>query len=534
MRSKRIILLKTMLLSTSNINKIRYCDDSKKRNKAIGALVGMAFIYLMIIVYCLLISVGYGKMGIVNAIPAVCASMISIVAFIFTLFRTNGYLINFREYDMIMSLPFEVKNVVAVKFLYMYIKNTPWFLSISFAMLVGYAIYAKPLIIVYLLWLLLSLFVPIIPMLVASFIGFIIARISAGFKKTNLIQTVLMFAFVLFCFSIQFIINGITSENEINIVLNSILDKINSLGDIYLPLKWFRNAIADLRVLDIILLVATSLLLFEVVFVIIGKSYRRINSAMKNHAASKSFEFKKTKSNSVVMAVAFKEFKRLTGSTVYMVNIAIGEVLALILGVAVLIVGFDKVIAVVTNGAPIKTEIMYPAIPLIVYFLVGMVASTACSPSLEGKNYWIVKSLPIENKVLYQGKMLFNMFLTVPVAVFAIICLCISANVPAINYVIYIIETVALCGFSTTWGCVCGVKFMKLDWENEIEVIKQGAAVMLYLFPNMFVTMGLAVLSVYLGIKTDGNIVSAITTVVYLVLSIISYNIVISMARKQD
>ena len=32
---------------------------------------------------------------------------------------------------------------------------------------------------------------------------------------------------------------------------------------------------------------------------------------------------------------------------------------------------------------------------------------------------------------------------------------------------------------------------MRLDWENEIEVIKQGAAVSIYLLPNMFAVMGL-------------------------------------------
>ena len=51
-------------------------------------------------------------------------------------------------------------------------------------------------------------------------------------------------------------------------------------------------------------------------------------------------------------------------------------------------------------GAPITKEMVYPAIPLIVYFFIGMVATTAMTPSLEGKNYWIVQSLPIKKDAL--------------------------------------------------------------------------------------------------------------------------------------
>ena len=102
-----------------------------------------------------------------------------------------------------------------------------------------------------------------------------------------------------------------------------------------------------------------------------------------------------------------------------------------------------------------------------------------------------------------------------------------------LNFVIYIVETIVLCAFSTTWGCVCGLKFMRLDWENEIEVVKQGTGVVIYLLPNMFVTMGLIVLTVYLGTKVDGNIVSLIVTAVYGILAAISYYMAISMARKQ-
>ena len=67
----------------------------------------------------------------------------------------------------------------------------------------------------------------------------------------------------------------------------------------------------------------------------------------------------------------------------------------ILLGLAALIFDIDSIIAKVLHDAPVSKEMLYPAIPLIIYFMIGMVATTAITPSLEGKNYWIVQSLPI-------------------------------------------------------------------------------------------------------------------------------------------
>ncbi len=73
---------------------------------------------------------------------------------------------------------------------------------------------------------------------------------------------------------------------------------------------------------------------------------------------------------------------------------------------------------------------------------------------------------------------------------------------------------------------------MRLDWENEIEVIKQGAAVSIYLLPNMFVTMGLVVLVVVLGMKMDGNLVTIILTLIVAGLACLSYRKVMKLAKN--
>ena len=161
-----------------------------------------------------------------------------------------------------------------------------------------------------------------------------------------------------------------------------------------------------------------------------------------------------------------------------------------------------------------------------------MVATTVCSPSLEGKNYWIIQSLPIEKKTVYHGKMLFNLCLSVPFMVFSTLCLCISARVSVADTVLYLVLGAALCALSTAWGCVCGVKHMRLDWENEVEVIKQGAAIAIYMFPNLIASMGLCVLVVFLGMRMNHTLMTILLILVTSLLAILSYLRVLSLAKR--
>ena len=73
---------------------------------------------------------------------------------------------------------------------------------------------------------------------------------------------------------------------------------------------------------------------------------------------------------------------------------------------------------------------------------------------------------------------------------------------------------------------------MKLDWENEIEVIKQGTGVMIYLLPNMFVSMILIVVVVFLGMVIEHSLLTALLILIYGLLAFLSYKKVMKLSQK--
>ncbi len=528
------ILFKTLLLSTSQWNVYKHTQDKKKKRRVVGNTIGLVILFIMLMALCISMSIGYGVLGMTKAIPVLCALMISLLAFVLTLFKTNGYLFQFKDFDMLMSLPFRESTVAGCKFLCMYVDTLPWFASISLAMLISYGIYAMPGIWVYPVWIILSIFIPIIPMLLASFIGFIIARISSGFKKNNIVQVILIFAFIIFCFSLRFIIEDLIRDNKIQATLETASKITDEIAGYYYPAKWFSRAIVNGSILSMILLVGITVVLFIILFMIVGHSYMKVNSAMKSHAGSRAYKMTSLKKRPVVASVAFKELRRMLGSTQYLVNGAMGTVLSVLFALVVVIFGMDWIISKVAPGAPLDAYMLQPAIPFIIFFFTGMVATTTASPSLEGKNYWIIKSLPIKMKAVYQGKMLFNMLLNGTASVVAILLVCIASKSSVVDTILSVILGITLCAYSTCWGMVCGINHMNLDWENDVEVIKKGAAVAIYLVPNMIIVMGLIVLSVFLGTKMSHELVSLIFIAASLIIALICYGIVMKLAKKDS
>lgn len=526
------VLLKNLFLSTSSINNLKNEKDKKKKNKIKGAIFGKCILYLLLIVFCVFISIGYGYSGLTASIPVFCCLTIAFIEFFFTIFKTNGYLFAFKDYDMLMALPFSVKDVVSSKFLYMYIENLPWTISISLAMEIGYGIFAKPVFYVYIIWFALSLLIPLFPMVLASLIGTLIAAAGTKSKHKNVVQIILTVIFVLFCISLRFIIEGIIRDNKVEQTLNQISDATNNIKNVYFFAKMFENSVVKCSFVDILLFIVINIAVFELVFTIISRYYRQINSKLMTSSVSRKFKMGKLKNHKVVTSVAIKELKRFTGSVNYFVNAGLGQIIILILSIAVIFIDVDKILYGMTNGAPVSKRMLLPAVPMLIYWMNSMMVTTAVSVSLEGKNYWIIQSLPITKREFYNGKMLFNLWITVPFAIIGNVALGFACGGTLLDVLLCAVTGIIQCLFCSAWGMVCGLKFQKFDWENEMEIIKQGAGTVAYLLPNMFISMGLVVLMVVLGLKFSFVTITLITAAVYLLLALISYLMVMKKAER--
>ncbi len=530
---KSSILLRNLLLSTSSINMIKYEKDKKKRKKLIGQNIGLCVLYLFVMFMFVVSTVGYCLSDMAYHVPALCVVNITVLTFLFTVLKTNGYLFAFKDYDILMSLPFSVKQVVSCKFLYMYVRNLIWAIIIMIPMEIGYGIFCKPSFIVYIIWTILAVIAPLIPMVIASFIGVLVAGISSRFKHKNMLQTIFTFIIVLFCFFSRFVLESVFKDSEsTRETMQSIFYFTEVIKHVYIPVVWFEKAIVKLNVLSMILFVGVSIVVYEVSFIIISRYYKSINSRLMANSAHVEIDFDKIKEKSVAQSIAYKEFKHFLHSTPYVVNMGLGMILIMIFSIVLPFVGMDSVLRALTHESPLTAQMMIPAVPMIVFFLLGMTSSTSVSPSLEGKQIWLIDSLPISKRQYYNGKMLFNLYIMLPFAIIGNIICALSCGASALAVALCVFCGIIQSFYNTTWGMVLGLKHIKTEWNTEMEVIKQGSACVLYMLPNMFVTMILCVGAVILGLYMRHEYVILILCALYSVPALLSYVWIKNRERK--
>ena len=514
MRSKRWLLVRMLRTASGNGNILKYEKDAKKRRRAEGSIVGSIILHAIIAAVLILLTVGMGNFGMIQGVPAICALLISVLELIFGILRTGDYLFSKKDYEIITALPFSIRDQVSGRFIAMYIHNLPSTFVFSMAMMAGYGYFANPAFYVYIIWIILTFFIPLIPTVIASVIGVLSAGLSSGSKHKSVLQSVFIFIFtIVFIFAGQILGRLFDTSEKINAALTTISNAGETAGGAYLPVRWFSDAIIKTDPLSIILLIVVSAALFEVVFFIISKFYRRINSRMLTvKTEGRTYKMKKggLKKRSVVRTIAYKEFRHFIGSSVYLTNTGIGSLIALILSVLVLVVDINWIFNFIVRGAPVQVDVLIPVVPMILFFFIGMAPTTVVSWSLEGKNFWILQSLPVSRKDICRGKMLFNLYVQVPFMVIGCICFGIALHVPFYIILLFLLCGIILCLYSTVFGMFCNLKHANMEWEKEVDVVKRGSAVMFYILPNLFITMAVIAICLFVGFY-NGSIVTLLT-----------------------
>ena len=276
---------------------------------------------------------------------------------------------------------------------------------------------------------------------------------------------------------------------------------------IYPPTFLFVKAVGEKSWIAVLGFLALSLTAFFGMVWFISHRYIAINTALRTHRATKGYRLVKEKEKPILASLVQNEFRRFTSSSLYMTNMGVGLILTLLSAIGIQFVDVDGLL--LTMEFPLQKEQLVWAVPFLVSAFVGMTVTSAVSYSLEGKNYWILQSLPISKKCICHGKMLFNLELTLPVAILANILIGIRLGMSWGEAVLLLVAAVIMCVLNTLWGMLMGILFCKLDWENEIEVIKQSAAAGFGIMGNMLGGMILTALVMVLVIFVSGGVAVA-------------------------
>jgi ABC-2 type transport system permease protein len=175
-----------------------------------------------------------------------------------------------------------------------------------------------------------------------------------------------------------------------------------------------------------------------------------------------------------------KELSKFFNITLYALNAGLGPVILVIASVASIFYksNVESILAdMIGTGLEIELLLM-----VFLGFSISMTYTSAISLSLEGKNFWVLKSLPIKAETIMYAKVLFNVLLIGPIAVFSILLFGYSMSIAFVNQLLLILLVLGFTFAVSFMDAVFNLYVPKFDYINDVEVIKQSASALLGIF----------------------------------------------------
>ncbi|MCF0237098.1 MAG: hypothetical protein HUK24_00750 [Sphaerochaetaceae bacterium] len=435
-----------------------------------------AMIFLMGRSLCApLISIGYGWLYF--SIMGGLALTLGLFGSAFTICNS---LYNAKDNDMLLSLPIPPLYILIARLFGAWFWSSFYILIIYLPTLLvfwveGFGSFTN-VILQLLSFFPLSFFVTALSCL----LGWVVAKASAKLKNNSFVKTFLILIFIGLYYVIYF--------KAMNILTN-ILTNAQGIGKsmtyIYPLYALGQGAMGNVG--HFFGFTALSFGLFGIIAYFMSNSFIKI-ATTKTSTTKKVYKEKKVNKKSVEGALLYRELKRFTNSSLYMVNCGLGIIFLLVCAVFCLI----KASAIKTILDLLPKDLVSIIACAAICVMSDLIDITAPSVSLEGKSLWLIKSLPVDTMRVLKGKLnLHRIFASIPTLLLSI-SLAFVIKPSLFDIVALIVVPQLFIILMSSVGLVSNLKAPNLTWIDESVPIKQGMSVAIALFGG-WVFIGLLV-----------------------------------------
>ena len=445
--------------------------------------------------------------------------------FIFGIFETKSELFDCKDNDLLLSMPIRPDDIVASRIATVMIYSYGEILLVMLPAIVVYGINGGSVrgIVGGLLSMIL---IPPLATSLSCGIGYILALLSKKVKRNTLVSVVLALLFIaLYFFVYTRVVGGLDS------IMNGNADTLD------VPLLSVIGSIAMLDLVPFIIFDIVSL--FAIYFAWMWLSTKYISIVTASRATvSRKYKAVRMNASSCMVALVKKEFARFFSSAVYIINCSLGVILAI--GGGIFILMKEREIAYLADTLAfyfgISGEEMIAPIAIAATSLFAAM-NTVSTPalSLEGKSFWIIKSMPVSARTVLVAKLLPHLILTTPSIVIGSLLVMRAVHAPVEFWAFFVITPIVMNLLVALSGAVIGALLPKLEFQNEVQPIKQSLAMIVTLMTNLLITAGAVMANVYCVSKDECMLGAMLTPVVALLLTVILFVILLGpCARKYE
>ncbi len=194
-------------------------------------------------------------------------------------------------------------------------------------------------------------------------------------------------------------------------------------------------------------------------------------------------------------ALLARELARFTASPAYMLNCGMGVAFMLAAIAALLVKG--EALRALAEQVPLLAEV--PAVCAGAAMLVAMAPISGPSVSLEGRELWIIRSLPVTGKTALQAKINLHLMVVCPPALALTVLGCRTLGVGWGQTLLGVVLVLAMAALSAGAGLWANLLWPNLTWTSETVAVKQGMGTLAGMLVPVIALAALAGLYAALG-----------------------------------
>jgi len=525
------LLLKNRFASLLSSIGVKQKDGSIKK-ASVGKIILFAILYLYIIAAFLFLSVSMSASMSMILIPqgyswlyyAIFTIATFSLIFILSIFETKSELFECKDNELLLSMPINPRDIILSRIFTVLIYNYAESLIIMVPAIAFYGVISGDVVGI-IGGIIIALFVPLLATSLSSAVGYLVANISKKLRGKSFVSLIFALAFIaLYMYGV----NALSSEME---------NLENMDGPLTIPdipvLRFFGEA-ALLKPLNTIVLVSVCILGAVVAFTVISKSY--IKLVTDTHTSTRAvYKEKRYVKSTALFALVKKELQKFISSAIYMLNAGIGTIMTLIMSVIILVNSggiFAAADIFMQEGVDI-TVMLSPMFIAVLVMLSSLNTMAVSSMSLEGKNLWIIKTMPLTGREVILGKTIPQLIITLPTTIISSILLAIAARAELIYIPFFILSPIVACVANAFFCTVIGTALPKFDFENEAQVIKQSLSTMIVTLTQMFLGVIVIIINMFLSLLGFGLVAAVATFGIFVGLCVLFYLLAVNVSAKR-
>ena len=459
----------------------------------------MAFIAFYVVMYSNMFYDVLQKSNLQLYIVPFFALLTSLILMFQVIRMAQGALFKSKDYDMLLAMPIKDSEILSSKMIYIILMNYFMTFSIMLTSTI-FMVVKEGLPITYVLvGFILSLLIPVIPIIIGTLIAILIGYLSTKFKYTNAISNFFMMAITIVLVFFPSQLSSMTEMTFTKLQLDSLLKET------YYPAYIFGQAINENNILAMIIYILGNIVLFALFTALLGKLYKKINQKMSEKYKAEKYDGKIGEAKPPIVSMYKKELRRLFGTSMYFLNTCMGMILIIFGAIASIFADDNTIVQMFSDGGEIGLMVE-PLLIIVLSVITAMTCTTGSSISLEGKNIWIYKTMPVRLKDVFLSKILVNLTITIPSIILCALIFGFRFQITPYGYVLLTLIPITASVISSILGVLINLKFPKLDYDAEIYVIKKSVASMLSIFMPM--TIVAFVLAITFGIFPNSYLIA--------------------------